>query len=108
MKCKLFLLLIILGGFTLNAQVVFNEVPKDKQLFGRDILTNYGEINIYGYVNIGPNYDLEFSNWSAGEPNNSPPPENAAEIVNSYGKWNDANENNTQDSYVEYLSLIHI
>ena len=102
MKCKLFLLLIILGGFTLNAQVVFNEVPKDKQLFGRDILTNYGEINIDGYVNIGPNYDLEFSNWSAGEPNNSPPPENAAEIVNSYGKWNDANENNIQDSYVEY------
>ena len=102
MKCKLFLLLIILGGFTLNAQVVFNEVPKDKQLFGRDILTNYGEINIDGYVSIGPNYDLEFSNWSAGEPNNSPPPENAAEIVNSYGKWNDANENNTQDSYVEY------
>ena len=102
MKCKLFLLLIILGGFNLNAQVVFNEVPKDKQLFGRDILTNYGEINIDGYVNIGPNYDLEFSNWSAGEPNNSPPPENAAEIVNSYGKWNDANENNIQDSYVEY------
>ena len=102
MKCKLFLLLIILGGFNLNAQVVFNEVPKDKQLFGRDIQTNYGEINIDGYVNIGPNYDLEFSNWSAGEPNNSPPPENAAEIVNSYGKWNDANENNIQDSYVEY------
>ena len=72
--------------------MVFNEVPKDKQLFGRDIQTNYGQINIEGYVNIGLNYDLEFSNWSAGEPNNSPPPENAAEIVNSYGKWNDANE----------------
>ena len=78
MKYKVFLLLIILVGFSLNAQVVFNEVPKDKQLFGRDIQTNYGQINIDGYVNIGLNYDLEFSNWSAGEPNNSPPPENAA------------------------------
>ena len=83
MKHKIFLLLIILVGFSLNAQVVFNEVPKDKQLFGRDIQTNYGQINIEGYVNIGLNYDLEFSNWSAGEPNNSPAPENAAEIVNS-------------------------
>ena len=106
MKHKIFLLLIILVGFSLNAQVVFNEDPKDKQLFGRDIQTNYGQINIDGYVNIGLNYDLEFSNWSAGEPNNSPPPENAAEIVNSYGKWNDANENNTQDSYVEYEGQI--
>ena len=106
MKCKLFLLLIILGGFTLNAQVVFNEAPKDKQLFGRDIQTNYGQINIDGQINIGLNYDLEFSNWSAGEPNNSPPPENVAEIVNSYGKWNDANENNAQDSYVEYEGQI--
>ena len=68
MKYKVFLLLIILVGFSLNAQVVFNEVPKDKQLFGRDIQTNYGQINIDGYVNIGLNYDLEFSNWSAGEP----------------------------------------
>ena len=106
MKYKLLLLLIILVGFSLNAQVVFNEAPKDKQLFGRDIQTNNGQINIDGYVNIGLNYDLEFSNWSAGEPNNSPPPENAAEIVNSYGKWNDANENNTQDSYVEYEGQI--
>ena len=63
MKYKVFLLLIILVGFSLNAQVVFNEVPKDKQLFGRDIQTNYGQINIDGYVNIGLNYDLEFSNW---------------------------------------------
>ena len=102
MKHNIFLLLVFFVDFSLNAQVVFNEVPKDKQLFGRDIQTNYGQINIDGYVNIGLNYDLEFSNWSAGEPNNSPPPENAAEIINSYGKWNDANENNTQDSYVEY------
>ena len=102
MKHKISLLLIFLFGFSLNAQVVFNEVPKEKQLFGRDIQTNYGQINIDGYVNIGLNYDLEFSNWSAGEPNNSPPPENVAEIVNSYGKWNDANKNNTQDSYVEF------
>ena len=106
MKHKIFFLLIILVGFSLNAQVVFNEVPKDKQLFGRDIQTNYGQINIDGQINIGLNYDLEFSNWSAGEPNNSPPPENVAEIVNSYGKWNDANENNAQDSYVEYEGQI--
>jgi len=42
MKHKISLLLIILFGFSLNAQVVFNEVPKEKQLFGRDIQTNYG------------------------------------------------------------------
>ena len=49
MKHKIFLLLVILVGFSLNAQVVFNDVPKDKQLFGRDIQTNYGQINIDGY-----------------------------------------------------------
>ena len=49
---------------------------------------------------------MEFSNWSAGEPNNNPPPENYAEIVNSYAKWNDANGDMLQDSYIEYEGLI--
>ena len=65
-----------------------------------------GTIVVEGEVNIGDNYYLDFSNWNAGEPNNSPSPENAAEIVNSSGKWNDAHENTTQDSYVEYEGLI--
>ena len=92
--------------FSIESQVVFNEVPMDRQLYGRDLETNYGLIKISGYVNAGDNYNLEFSSWSAGEPNNMPSPENAAEIVNSYGKWNDANENTAQDSYVEYEGLI--
>ena len=33
---------------------------------------------------------------------NNPDPENAAEIVNNNGKWNDRNANDTQDSYIEY------
>ena len=33
-------------------------------------------------------------------------PENAAEIVNDNGEWNDRNVNDTQDSYVEYEGLV--
>jgi len=102
-KTSLFLFII---SFSLNAQIVFNEIPAEKQLFGRDVETNYGQININGYVSVGLIFDLEFSNWNTGEPNNNPDPENAAEIVNNNGKWNDRNANDTQDSYVEFEGLI--
>ncbi len=88
------------------AQIHFSSVPLDKQLVGRNLETNMGEILIEGEVNIGNNYYLDFSNWNISEPNDNPSPENAAEIVNSSGKWNDIHENNTQDSYVEYEGLI--
>ena len=92
MKQKISLFLFIIS-FSLNAQIVFNEIPAEKQLFGRDVETNYGLININGYVSVGLIFDLEFSNWNTGEPNNNPDPENAAEIVNNNGKWNDRNAN---------------
>ena len=107
MKFRTLLIFYFIFSYPFHAQVVFEKVPKDKQLFGRDIQTNYGQINIEGYVNIGLNYNLEFANWSATEPNNTPSPENAAEIVNSYGKWNDRNKNDTDESYVEFEGLIN-
>ena len=86
----------------MTSQISFTKVPQDKQLFGRDLQTNYGTVQISGTVNVGANYDLQYSSWAAGEPNNNPNPENAAEMVNDNGKWNDRNANDTQDSYVEY------
>ena len=41
MKQKISLFLFIIS-FSLNAQIVFNEIPSEKQLFGRDVETNYG------------------------------------------------------------------
>ena len=102
MKKSTLLFLFSIISFSLSAQLVFNEIPSEKQLFGRDVETNYGQININGYVNVGLIFDLEFSNWNIGEPNNDPNPENAAEIVNNIGKWNDRNANDTQGSYVEF------
>ena len=86
----------------MTSQISFTKVPQDKQLFGRDLQTNYGTVQISGLVNVGENYDLQYSSWAAGEPNNNPNPENAAEMVNNNGKWNDRNASDTQDSYVEY------
>ena len=100
-----FLLLFFIYVIT-NGQVSFSSIPKNKQLIARDLITNQGTLNISGLVSNGPYFDLEFSNWNSGEPNNSPSPENAAEIVNNYGKWNDGDENMTQDSYIEYEGLI--
>ena len=104
MKKIIFALLLLLTT-TLSSQIIFTSIPGEKQLFGRAIETNYGQINISGYVNIGDNYDLDFSSWSAGEPNNAPAPEDYAEIINSSGKWNDANGSTTQKSYVEFEGL---
>ena len=98
--------LFCLNTYFLTSQISFTNAPKDKQLFGRDSQTNYGTIQISGEVNVGDNYNLQYSSWAPGEPNNNPVPENAAEIVNDNGKWNDRNVNDTQDSYVEYEGSI--
>ena len=98
--------LFCLNTYFLESQISFTNVPKDKQLFGRDFQTGYGTIEISGEVNVGDNYNLQYSSWAPGEPNNNPDPENAAEIVNNNGKWNDRNVNDTQHSYVEYEGSI--
>ena len=100
---KYYLVLLFCTAFgVMTSQISFTKVPQDKQLFGRDLQTNYGTVQISGVVNAGANYDLQYSSWAAGEPNNNPNPENAAEMVNNSGKWNDRNANDTQGSYVEY------
>ena len=94
-------------GFGLvSSQISFTKVPQDKQLFGRDLQTNYGTVEIAGEVFLGDSYDLQYSSWASGEPNNSPAPENYAEIINSSGGWNDTSGSTQQRSYVEYDGLI--
>ena len=107
MKKIIFALLLVFTT-TVSSQITFTSIPSEKQLFGRDLNTNYGQVDISGYINIGDNYDLDFSNWSAGEPNNTPAPEDYAEIVNSYGMWNDANGSEGKKSYIEYEGLIPV
>ena len=70
--------LFCLNTYFLTSQISFTNAPKDKQLFGRDSQTNYGTIQISGQVNAGDNYNLQYSSWAPGEPNNNPDPENAA------------------------------
>ena len=76
--------LFYLNTYFLASQISFTNLPKDKQLFGRDFQTNYGIIQISGEVNVGDNYNLQYSSWAPGEPNNNPDPENAAEICLLY------------------------
>ena len=90
----------------LNAQVNFNSTPQDKQLIARDISSNTGLFTVDGVVSTESSTALNYDSWGSGEPNNSPSPENAAEIINYLGYWNDANANNSQSSYVEYDGLI--
>jgi hypothetical protein len=103
---KIIFALLLLFTTTVSSQITFTSIPSEKQLFGRDLNTDYGQIDISGYINIGDNYDLGFSYWGSGEPNNAPAPEDYAEIINSYGRWNDANGGVSQKSYVEYEGLI--
>jgi hypothetical protein len=103
---KIIYALLLIFTTTVSSQITFTSIPSEKQLFGRDLNTDYGQIDISGYINIGDNYDLGFSYWGSGEPNNAPAPEDYAEIINSYGRWNDANGGVSQKSYVEYEGLI--
>ena len=90
----------------LNSQVNFNSIPQDKQLIARDISSNTGFFTVVGVVSTESSTALNYDSWGSGEPNNSLSTENAAEITNYLGYWNDANANNSQSSYVEYDGLI--
>ena len=91
----------------LSAQITFNTLPSEKQLVARDLQTNVGVVAINGEVNLGDNYTLAYDSWSSGEPNNAPTPEDAAEIVNNSGNWNDADASENKPSYVEYNGSIN-
>ena len=100
-------LFIYLSIYVLSAQITFNTLPSDKQLVARDLQTNLGIVAINGEVNLGDNYNLEYDSWGTGEPNNSPTQEDAAEIINSSGEWNDADASETRSSYVEFNGTIN-
>jgi len=93
---------------TLTAQITFNSLPLEKQLVARDLQTNLGVVSISGEVNLGDNYNLEYDSWGSGEPNNSPSPEDVAELISSSGAWNDANASDTRPSYVEFNGIINV
>ena len=99
-------LFIYLPICVLSAQITFNTLPSEKQLVARDLQSNLGIVAINGEVNLGDNYNLEYDSWGSGEPNNSPAPEDAAEIINASGDWNDANVSDTKPSYVEFDGII--
>ena len=104
---KIISLLIYFSIYNISAQITFNTMPSDKQLVARDLQTNLGIVSINGEVNLGDNYNLEYDSWGSGEPNNAPAPEDAAEIINSSGEWNDANASETRSSYVEFNGIIN-
>ena len=103
MKKTLALLILNLVFINLNtAQISFNSIPLDKQLIARDIATNTSTFIVNGIVSTEDSRELNYDSWGSGEPNNSPSPENAAEIINYLGYWNDADTSILQSSYVEY------
>ena len=104
---KIAILLIYFSICNLSAQITFNTLPSDKQLVARDLQTNVGIVAIDGEVNLGDNYNLEYDSWSSGEPNNSPTQEDAAEIINSSGEWNDADASEAKSSYIEFNGTIN-
>ena len=108
MKNWIISLLLVFKFSYIASQINFVSIPIDKQLYGRNIENNMGVIEIEGNVINGDNYTLTYSSWILSEPNNSGPgTENAAEIINSTGLWNDADEGVGKPSYVEYDGLIN-
>ena len=97
---------LLLSFQSLLSQIFFDKVPIDKQLVARNLTTNQGTISIEGEARTVGTDDLVYDKWYTNEPNNSPSPENVAEIINSSGDWNDADSGKTQSSYVEYDGLI--
>ena len=110
---KITSLILFLTFSTISySQIHFNTFPNDKQLIGRDVTTNKGLIKIYGEVNNGPYFDINYENWKIGEPNNAPPPENVGEMfgnnnTNIQGQWNDGNGTDTKPSYIEFEGEIN-
>jgi hypothetical protein len=104
---KIVVVLIYFSIGNLSAQITFNALPSEKQLVARDLQTNTGIVSVKGEVNLGDNYNLEYDSWSSGEPNNAPTQEDAAEIINSLGEWNDADASETRSSYVEFNGIIN-
>ena len=93
---------ILFSFQTLFSQIFFDKIPIDKQLVPRDLTSNQGTISIEGEARTIGNDDLSYDKWATNEPNDTPAPENVAEIINSSGDWNDADNGKTQPSYVEY------
>ena len=106
MKKKVSLIYFLIVSCLGYSQIYFSSFPENKQLIGRDLLTNKGLIKISGEVNNGPYYDINYENWRSGEPNNAPPPENVGEMFGNntilQGQWNDGNSSDTKPSYVEF------
>jgi len=103
---KIKYIFILLSFQGLFSQIFFDKIPIDKQLVARNLTTNQGTISIEGEARTVGTDDLVYDQWFTNEPNNSPSPENVAEIINSSGDWNDADSGKTQSSYVEYDGLI--
>jgi hypothetical protein len=103
---KIIYVFIFFSCHYLASQIYFDKIPPDKQLVPRDLTTNLGTISIEGEARTIGNDDLVYQNWGNNEPNNTPAPENVAEIINSSGNWNDADSGKLQSSYVEYDGLI--
>ena len=83
MKKTLLLLLTNLLFINLNnAQISYSSIPLEKQLIARDISTNSSTFSVNGIVSTEATAELDYDSWASGEPNNSPAPENAAEIIN--------------------------
>ena len=103
---KIIYVFLLTSFQSLFSQIFFDKIPIDKQLVARNLTTNQGTISIEGEARTIGTDDLVYDKWFTNEPNNSPAPENVAEIINPSGDWNDADSGNTQSSYVEYDGLI--
>ena len=103
---KIICIFILSSCHFLASQIYFDKIPVDKQLVPRDLTTNLGAISVEGEARTVGTDDLAYDKWFTNEPNNSPSPENVAEIINSSADWNDADSGKLQSSYVEYDGLI--
>ena len=103
---KIKYIFLLLSFHSLFSQIFFDKIPIDKQLVARNLTTNQGTISIEGEARTVGTDDLVYDKWFTNEPNNSPAPENVAEIINSSGDWNDADSGDVKSSYVEYEGLI--